>query len=46
MNVVLNVAWIRPYGLRGVAAAAIVSELVMFYFIEREVGHALRGVAT
>ena len=46
VNVVLNVAWIRPYGLRGVAAAAIVSELVMFYFIEREVGHALRGVAT
>jgi O-antigen/teichoic acid export membrane protein len=46
VNVTLNVAWIRPYGLRGVAAAAIASELVMFYFIEREVGRALHGVAT
>ncbi|MGH9441808.1 MAG: glycosyltransferase [Thermoanaerobaculia bacterium] len=45
VNVVLNVLWIRPYGLRGVAAAAIVSELVMFVFIEREVVRALRGVA-
>ena len=45
VNVALNVAWIRPYGLRGVAAAAIASELVMFYFLEREVARALRGAA-
>jgi len=46
VNVGLNLLWIRPYGLRGVATAAIVSELVMFYFIEREVGLALRESST